>query len=791
MEPITRDEMFMATATGEYDGEIPEPITRAEMYWEKIIFRIENEKLTPEEIDAAIEAYLNSHDADIVTEAELTQALAGYYNKTDIDTALSGKAASDHTHDDRYYTETEIDNKLGGKSNTGHSHAQSDITGLESALAGKAAASHSHAQSDITDLDTALAGKADVNHNHSGVYAPASHTHAQADITGLSDALAGKSAVSHSHDDRYYTETETDTLLGGKSDTGHLHDDRYYTEIEIDNKLSEKSNTGHTHDDRYYTEGEMDTLLSGKADSSDIPDVSSFITKAVNDLTNYYTKSETYTQTEIDNMVSAIPKFAIEVVQALPSQNISPTTVYLLTVQSGQQGNMYDEYIHVGNSWELLGTQTVDLSGYYTSAQVDALLSGLSVSGHTHDDRYYTETEIDGKIQTINTALSGKAASDHTHDDRYYTETEIDNKLGGKSNTGHSHVSSDVTGLDSVLAGKAAASHSHAQSDITDLDTALAGKADATATQTALNAKQDALTAGDNVSIATVNGVLTISATDTTYSDATQQTHGLMSTADKTKLDGIAAGAEVNVQSDWNQSDTTADDFIKNKPTNASASAAGLMSAADFKKINAQPIAANSDLNDIKGEGWYFCVSNNTAATFSNCPTNRAFYLEVHKHAGTYQHIVEFSVTGAKHYHRNYYNNAWGSWVEWKLTDTWVANSSSAAGYVASGSGQANKVWKTDANGNPAWREDAGNVKPDWNAAAGTDAEILNKPTIPNYSNATPSTNGVGGSAGLMSATDKEKLDGINIVVLTQSDYNDLSNKDSNTLYLIPEEAQE
>ena len=250
-----------------------------------------------------------------------------------------------------------------------------------------------------------------------------------------------------------------------------------------------------------------------------------------------------------------------------------------------------------------------------------------------------------------------------------------------------------------------------------------------------------------------------------------------------------------NIKPDWNAA-SGSDAEILNKPTipsysNATASAAGLMSAADFKKINAQPIAANSDLNDIKGEGWYFCVSNNTAATFSNCPTNRAFYLEVHKHAGTYQHIVEFSVTGAKHYHRNYYNDVWGSWVEWKLTDTWVANSSSAAGYVASGSGQANKVWKTDANGNPAWREDAGNVKPDWNAAAGTDAEILNKPTIPNYSNATPSTNGVGGSAGLMSATDKEKLDGINIVVLTQSDYNDLSNKDSNTLYLIPEEAQE
>ena len=38
-------------------------------------------------------------------------------------------------------------------------------------------------------------------------------------------------------------------------------------------------------------------------------------------------------------------------------------------------------------------------------------------------------------------------------------------------------------------------------------------------------------------------------------------------TALKTKLDGIAAGAEVNVQSDWNQSNSAADDYIKNKPS--------------------------------------------------------------------------------------------------------------------------------------------------------------------------------------------------------------------------------
>lgn len=54
---------------------------------------------------------------------------------------------------------------------------------------------------------------------------------------------------------------------------------------------------------------------------------------------------------------------------------------------------------------------------------------------------------------------------------------------------------------------------------------------------------------------------------NTTYSAATQSANGLMSSGDKKKLDGIASGAEVNVQSDWNVTDTASDAFIKNKPT--------------------------------------------------------------------------------------------------------------------------------------------------------------------------------------------------------------------------------
>lgn len=54
-------------------------------------------------------------------------------------------------------------------------------------------------------------------------------------------------------------------------------------------------------------------------------------------------------------------------------------------------------------------------------------------------------------------------------------------------------------------------------------------------------------------------------------------------TAEKTKLSGIASGAEANVQSDWNQTTTTADDFIKNKPSSMPASDVSAWAKASTK----------------------------------------------------------------------------------------------------------------------------------------------------------------------------------------------------------------
>lgn len=77
--------------------------------------------------------------------------------------------------------------------------------------------------------------------------------------------------------------------------------------------------------------------------------------------------------TEQTSSGSTTPKFSIKVVTELPTTNISNTTIYLL--KTGEEdSNLYSEYIYVNNKWELLGTQKMDLSNYYTKEEVDKML---------------------------------------------------------------------------------------------------------------------------------------------------------------------------------------------------------------------------------------------------------------------------------------------------------------------------------------------------------------------------------------------------------------------------------
>ena len=120
------------------------------------------------------------------------------------------------------------------------------------------------------------------------------------------------------------------------------------------------------------------------ANTSDLNNDSGFITNIVSDLANYYAKKD------IDKMISTIPKFAIAVVDALPTSDISTTTVYF--VGGGSGTDLYTEYIYVDGEWEILGSQRVDLTGYATETWVIGKLAD-----------YVPVTELQS---AINTALA-------------------------------------------------------------------------------------------------------------------------------------------------------------------------------------------------------------------------------------------------------------------------------------------------------------------------------------------------------------------------------------------------
>lgn len=169
----------------------------------------------------------------------------------------------------------------------------------------------------------------------------------------------------------------------------------------------------------YITEKELDARgyltehqdLSDYAKKTDIPDTAAFITRAVNDLENYYLKSQTYSREEIDQKVSAIPKFSIQVVYALPTENISDTTIYLLSTGSGS--DLYTEYIHVNGAWEILGSQRVDLTGYATQTWTLEQLSGYQPKGdYQPAGDYALRSELPTKLSDLSEDATHRVVTD-------------------------------------------------------------------------------------------------------------------------------------------------------------------------------------------------------------------------------------------------------------------------------------------------------------------------------------------------------------------------------------------
>lgn len=134
------------------------------------------------------------------------------------------------------------------------------------------------------------------------------------------------------------------------------------------------------------------------------PDLSGFITKSVDDLVNYYLKSETYTKAEVEALIAAINQFHYEIYASLGDIVSPASNVLYLIGPTGTGSDQYEEYVYVTNVFVKIGDTSISLDGYVTTSDLEEALSAYTTSEDL-------ATLLEGYVTTaaMETALSSKA----------------------------------------------------------------------------------------------------------------------------------------------------------------------------------------------------------------------------------------------------------------------------------------------------------------------------------------------------------------------------------------------
>lgn len=136
------------------------------------------------------------------------------------------------------------------------------------------------------------------------------------------------------------------------------------------------------------------------------------------------------------------------------------------------------------------------------------------------------------------------------------------------------------------------------------------------------------------------------------YQDSWQSWHSTFTTAKKVPANGGLSGAVP----------------IVNGGTGANTSVGAANSLGVNSLFGGTSIPKNSDLNDYKTVGNYFCYNESFSATYANCPSiSEGFTMRVFQPVGTAdniaQELMDYS-KGVRYYRRCYVPN--GSWTAWQ-----------------------------------------------------------------------------------------------------------------------------
>lgn len=242
--------------------------------------------------------------------------------------------------------------------------------------------------------------------------------------------------------------------------------------------------------------------------------------------------------------------------------------------------------------------------------------------------------------------------------------------------------------------------------------------------------------------------------------EATTSAAGLMSAADKTKLAGIASGAEINVQADWNETNTSSDAYIKNKPALKTVATSG--SYNDLTNKPTIPTVNNATLTIQK--------NGTTVATFTaNSSTNQTANIAVPTGAAA-DKGVDTSISAASTSANLPTSAAVAAFVEGKGYKTYTAATSSKDGLMS----------KTD-KANLDTIVNSFNSD-DSNTTIDTVKEVLK--AFENAPEGTNIANALAAKQDEITTTNKlnaDKIDGL-AAVATSGSYNDLSDKPNNVV---------
>lgn len=142
----------------------------------------------------------------------------------------------------------------------------------------------------------------------------------------------------------------------------------------------------------YFEENKQDTLTfdstptinsTNPVTSGGVADaIANFITVSVNDLVNYYTKNETYTKTEVANLIAAINQFHYEIAASTSAVSNPQSNVLYLIGPIGSGTDRYEEYVYPDSTtgWVKIGDTSIDLSGYVTTAALNTALANYTTT---------------------------------------------------------------------------------------------------------------------------------------------------------------------------------------------------------------------------------------------------------------------------------------------------------------------------------------------------------------------------------------------------------------------------